>query len=172
MLARPAQGEVSSPFGWRWNYTDWHGGVDFAGPVGAPVLAADSGTVVNVWPNGAMSKYGRTIVLAHDKPTGSATHSLYAHLSASQVVKGQRVQKGQRIGSIGTTAASSGDAERTVPPHLHFELLNRWPPPASDVGRLDPTYALGIQGPGSGLGPVVVAAFFGLWLWSRKRGRA
>lgn len=169
MLALPAQGSVSSPFGWRWNYTDWHGGVDFAGPVGAPVLAADAGTVVNVWPNGAMSKYGRTIVLAHDSPTGSATHSLYAHLSASQVVKGQRVQKGQRIGSIGTTAASSSDANRTVPPHLHFELLNRWPPLDSDVGRIDPTYALGIRNPLPSLGPVIVAAFFG-WLWW-KRGR-
>lgn len=169
MLARPATGPVSSPFGWRWNYSDWHGGVDFAGAVGAPVLAADAGTVVGVWPNGAMSKYGRTIVLAHDVPFGSATHSLYAHLSASSVVKGQRVKKGQRIGSIGTTAASSWDADRTVSPHLHFELLNRWPPPEADVGRIDPSAALGIQTSKTGFGLVAVAAFFGLWWWARGR---
>lgn len=168
-LARPTVGPVSSPFGWRWNYTDWHGGVDFSAPIGTPVYAAESGRVVNVWSDGAMSKYGRTIVIEHDSPV-PAPYSLYAHLSGASVVKGQHVNKGQRIGSTGITAASTADATRTVPPHLHFELLTRWPPPAPDAYRVDPSAALGLSGSGLGVGSLLVLGGAGWWLL-RSRGR-
>ncbi len=172
MILRPTTGRISSPFGWRWGFSDWHGGVDFAAPIGTPVYAAHSGTVVNVWPNGAMDKYGRAIVIKHDQPA-DAPYSLYAHLSAATVAKGERVSQGQRIGSVGTTAASRSDASRTVPAHLHFELLSYWPPAKKDQYRVDPTPFLDARGtdirPETGLGLGSIAALLGLWWWVRNR---
>lgn len=171
MIIRPTTGRVSSPFGWRWNYTDHHEAIDFSGPVGTPVYAAHAGTVVNVWPNGAMSKYGRAIVIKHDLPA-DAPYSLYAHLSAEFVKKGQRVSAGQRIASIGTTAASSTDPARKVPAHLHFELVSKWPPAGPGQDRIDPTpYIAGLEVPSAktGFGLVTVGALLGVLWWLRRR---
>lgn len=173
MLFTPVAARVSSPFGWRWNGQDWHGGVDFGAPLGSPVYAAHSGTVVNVWPDGALSKYGRVIVIKHDEPA-PAPYSLYAHLGSSLVGRGDSVSRGQKIGTSGDTAASSTDANRKVPPHLHFELLSKWPPPAPDTYRVDPTEYLdpavfpNIMKPVSiGIGTLVLLGGGAYWLWKR-----
>jgi len=86
-----------------------HTGLDFTGPVGQAIQAADSGKVVEASSAGA---YGNMIEIAH----GNGTRTRYAHLSAISVKKGERVQRGQRIGALGSTGNSSG-------PHLHFEVL-------------------------------------------------
>lgn len=75
----------------------------------APVRAAAPGRVTSVVDLGG-SSYGKYIVIEH--PSG--WESLYAHLDAQLVVKGQRVDQGALIGLLGTTGGSSG-------PHLHFE---------------------------------------------------
>lgn len=89
-----------------------HQGVDFAVPVGTPVLAALSGRVTEVqWLDG----YGLTVILEH---TSGTTSTLYAHLSRSLVSRGMQVQQGQAIALSGNTGRSTG-------PHLHFEIQER-----------------------------------------------
>ena len=86
-----------------------HTGLDFAAPVGTPVVAADSGKVVFAGAGGA---YGNYVEIAH----GDGVRTIYAHLNTVKVKKGQKVERGQRIGGLGNTGNSSG-------PHLHFEVL-------------------------------------------------
>ncbi len=91
-----------------------HTGLDFAAPMGTPIVAVDDGKVVASGPAGA---YGNMIEVAH----GDGTRSLYAHLSSIEVRRGQTVARGEHIGDLGNTGNSTG-------PHLHFEISkNRTP---------------------------------------------
>ncbi len=86
-----------------------HWGIDIAGNEGEAVYATDAGVVVYAgWNNYG---YGNMIMVDH----GRGFQSLYAHLSALNVICGQSVGQGDVIGAIGTTGRSSG-------PHLHFEI--------------------------------------------------
>jgi murein DD-endopeptidase MepM/ murein hydrolase activator NlpD len=75
-----------------------------------PVLASAPGTVSRVADEGARS-YGRWIEIDH----GGGYRTRYAHLQTQEVRVGQRVEGGQRIGTLGNTGGSTG-------PHLHFEV--------------------------------------------------
>lgn len=86
-----------------------HTGTDIGASYGAAVVAANAGTVTLA---GWNSGYGNCIIIDH----GGGRATLYAHLSAYSVSKGQKVSRGQRIGSVGSTGNSTG-------PHLHFEVL-------------------------------------------------
>ncbi|MEV4973456.1 M23 family metallopeptidase [Streptomyces scopuliridis] len=106
--------QLSAGFGLggsRWAHK--HSGQDFAVPVGTPVHAAHSGTVVKAGPNGAGDgpAYGNAIVIKHK----NGTYSQYAHLSQVKVYVGQKVTTDKVIGLSGNTGNSSG-------PHLHFEI--------------------------------------------------
>ncbi len=94
--------------GHRWS-SGQHTGLDFAASSGTPVLAADSGTVVQAEWEGA---YGQVITIRHD----NGLRTKYAHLSSMGVSTGDKVERGQSIGQVGSTGNSSG-------PHLHFEVL-------------------------------------------------
>jgi murein DD-endopeptidase MepM/ murein hydrolase activator NlpD len=111
-LAWPAAGPITSPFGWRthpiFGDTRFHEGLDIGAPYGAPVFAADAGTVVFA---GVMSGYGNVLVVDH----GGGLATAYAHLSAFQVSYGQSVARGQQIANVGCTGYCTG-------PHLHFEV--------------------------------------------------
>ena len=99
-----------------------HTGMAIAVDIGTPVLSAASGTVLwtgiglfNNYEN-ADDPYGVAIAIRHDfGHEGQRLYTVYAHLSESQVVKGQRVETGDVIGLSGNTGFSSG-------PHLHFEV--------------------------------------------------
>ncbi len=103
---------VSGPITQEWSRR--HGGMDFGVPVGTPVRAANSGTVITSADlpgggNGGYRSYGRYIVVDHgDKST------LYAHLSRRNLTAGANVKSGQMLGLSGNTGNSTG-------PHLHFE---------------------------------------------------
>jgi len=109
---------IPSGFGMFWptaarritQYFSWrHHAVDIAGPIGTPVYAAESGTIkFTGWGTG----YGNHIDIDH----GNGTITRYAHLSKILVSKGDRVEKGETIGLIGSTGWSTG-------PHLHFEVI-------------------------------------------------
>lgn len=108
----PAAGRISSGFGYRLHpilgYRRFHAGVDFAGPVGTPIRAADDGIVLfSGWYGG----YGNTVIIDH----GNDIVTLYAHASRLYVNEGQRVRRGEAIAAIGSTGLSTG-------PHLHFEV--------------------------------------------------
>lgn len=85
-----------------------HNGVDYAGPVGAPIRTIGEGVVKHAGPMGA---YGNLVVIDH----GQGDETYYAHLSRVDVLVGQKVLRGQRIGGLGATGRVSG-------PHLHFEF--------------------------------------------------
>ena len=77
---------------------------------GTPIAAAKSGTVAGVgWLD---SMGGNMVYLNH----GGGYQTRYAHMSGFAVSYGQHVNKGQIIGYVGTTGASTGC-------HLHYEVL-------------------------------------------------
>ena len=103
----PTQGTVTSGYGWRWGRM--HRGVDVAGPVGTPIVAAGTGVVEQAgWNSGG---YGNLVEIRH--PDGSLTR--YAHNNRLSVSAGQSVKQGQKIAEMGSTGYSTG-------PHLHFEV--------------------------------------------------
>ncbi len=85
-----------------------HPGFDLAAKTGTPVSAAAAGTVVSAGPAGT---YGNLVTVRHS----NGIETRYAHLSATTVKAGDRVEQGQQIGNVGTTGYSTG-------PHLHFEV--------------------------------------------------
>jgi murein DD-endopeptidase MepM/ murein hydrolase activator NlpD len=91
------------------DYWSGHLGIDIAAADGAPLYAADSGMVV--YSGSIGGGYGLMIMIDH----GNGYHSLYAHLSQSNVKCGQSVSQGQSIGLTGNSGNSTG-------PHLHFEV--------------------------------------------------
>ena len=88
-------------------YASCHTGVDIAAPTGTPVFASAAGTVAMIGNGGP---YGLSVLVAH----GDGLTTFYAHLSSVSVSSGQQVDRGQRIGGIGSTGWSTG-------PHLHYE---------------------------------------------------
>ena len=112
-LRWPLHGAVKSEFGPRRSPWDGeperHPGIDIGSPMGTPVAAPAPGTVVAADVHGG---FGKHVMIDH----GNGVRSLYGHLSAIDVKVGDRVEKGQVLGLVGSTGRSTG-------PHLHYELL-------------------------------------------------
>jgi murein DD-endopeptidase MepM/ murein hydrolase activator NlpD len=112
-------GWISSPFGPR--SMGFHKGIDIAANTGTPVYAVADGTVTtairgcSVGDFSCGGGYGSVVSLS---PPLFGIETRYAHLSQVDVVKGDRVTKGQKIGEVGNTGHSFG-------PHLHFEIRVR-----------------------------------------------
>lgn len=103
----PAKGVFTSGYGRRWGRM--HRGIDIAGPIGTPIMAAAPGEVIfSGWNSGG---FGNLVKVRH--PDGSITY--YAHNNRLLVRKGQYVEQGQQIAEMGSTGRSTG-------PHLHFEI--------------------------------------------------
>jgi murein DD-endopeptidase MepM/ murein hydrolase activator NlpD len=102
--------KLSSPFGHRGK--EFHRGIDISAPIGTTIRAASDGTVTAAGRHKFLYGYGNTILLSH----GKDIFTYYAHLESIYVKKGQNVERGQRIGTVGTSGKSTG-------PHLHFELI-------------------------------------------------
>jgi murein DD-endopeptidase MepM/ murein hydrolase activator NlpD len=112
----PVRGWKSSDYGMRYDpyYHVWqlHAGVDLAAPEGTPIYAAADGTVTQAgWYGG----YGNYTCLYHGLYQGRGLSTCYGHQSAILVQVGEQVRRGDLIGRVGTTGASTGD-------HLHFEV--------------------------------------------------
>ncbi len=104
---------ISSYYGYRtdpfYKVRKFHDGVDFSAPLGKEVLATADGTISEV--KRSRRGYGNTIVIDH----GFSYKTVYAHLNSFKVRKGQKVTRGQVIGTIGNTGKSTA-------PHLHYEV--------------------------------------------------
>jgi murein DD-endopeptidase MepM/ murein hydrolase activator NlpD len=130
LMRTPINGaRLSSGYGLRLHpiigYTRMHRGIDFAAPVGTPIMAAGDGVVEAVDVRGG---YGLYVRLQHR----DGFETVYAHMSrfAPGLRAGQRVEQGQTIGYVGSTGASTG-------PHLHYEVMvngNHINPTNLDVG--------------------------------------
>lgn len=111
-FAWPLRGNISSPFGWRRHPLSrgrsFHTGIDIRSPRHTPIRAARGGQVIFA---GWMGGYGRVVVVKHD----SRFSTLYAHAQTLLVRKGQRVSRGDKIATVGTSGRSTG-------PHVHFEV--------------------------------------------------
>ena len=109
---QPVESAVTSYFGSRRSYgygfTSYHAGTDFDGEVGMPVVAPAGGVVVLAE---SLVVRGNAIMIDH----GWGVVTGYWHLSAIDVVVGQQVAAGERIGAVGNTGLSTGA-------HLHWEL--------------------------------------------------
>lgn len=108
----PASGPITSPFGYRihpiFGTQIYHSGIDIGVDTGTPIVAADSGVVIEAdWLGG----YGYAVVIDH----GNGLSTLYGHNSELAVSPGQSVQQGQVIAYAGSTGYSTG-------PHCHFEV--------------------------------------------------
>lgn len=131
----PTSGRISSGYGWRQlgGQPDMHSGIDIAAPRGTPARSVLRGRVALV---GAINGYGlSTVVVEHPDVE---LFSLYGHLDSAAVTPGQRVRQGQMIGRVGGDGWRPDNPTRTVPVHLHFEFLTRWPPSGRDQDRLNP----------------------------------
>lgn len=112
-ICRPAEGEISSPFGFRINPVSeklsFHTGVDIANKEGTAVKSAYYGLVEET---GSDDVYGNYIYINH----GNEIKTFYAHLKSINVSVGDVVSGGAVIGKMGSTGWSTG-------PHLHFSII-------------------------------------------------
>ncbi len=105
---------IASGFGMRidpiYRTPKMHTGLDFTAPIGTDVICTGRGKVVEVeYNNGG---YGNHVIVDH----GYGYLSHYAHLSKFNVYPGQRIERGDIIGYVGSTGKSTG-------PHLHYEVM-------------------------------------------------
>ncbi|MEE8163275.1 MAG: M23 family metallopeptidase, partial [Anaerolineae bacterium] len=99
-----------------------HHGVDIKNPIGTPILAVASGTVIVAGTDQARvygpktDFYGQLVVVQLDREFhGQPVFVLYGHLSRVMARLGQRVTIGEVLGEVGMTGIAIG-------PHLHFEV--------------------------------------------------
>lgn len=102
----PSRGSISSRFGQRWS--SFHTGIDIAARRGTPNRASDGGKVIYADWKGT---YGLLVIIDHEN--GYTTY--YAHNDTISVKTGDRVARGDIIGTVGSTGNATG-------PHLHFEI--------------------------------------------------
>jgi murein DD-endopeptidase MepM/ murein hydrolase activator NlpD len=102
----PLNGAINSPYGMRWGRM--HTGIDIDGDTGDPIVASKAGRVILAQ---SYYGYGNAVIIDH----GGGFATLYGHMSAFNVSRGQVVAQGQIVGQVGCTGSCTG-------PHLHFEV--------------------------------------------------
>lgn len=119
--------KVVSGFGYRYHpilhYRRLHSGIDMTAAVGTPVYATGDGVVRVAGRSGeGYSGYGIVALVDH----GYGFQTLYAHMQSVKVRVGQKVKRGEQIGTVGSTGMSSGN-------HLHYEVIQ-------NGKKVDPVY--------------------------------
>ncbi|MBH8575918.1 M23 family metallopeptidase [Nostocaceae cyanobacterium CENA369] len=117
----PQATNVALAYGWQINPINgevfFHSGIDLLAAVGTPVEAIAPGTVVFANDQGS---YGKLVIINHS----GGLQSRYAQLDSIKVTVGQQVNKGDEVGTVGTTGQPTSKQ-----PHLHFEMRT-----SSDLG--------------------------------------
>lgn len=119
-FAKPVDGEIVKDYAkdnllYSNTLDEWttHTGIDIKADKGTVVKAAEAGTIKSIKND---PRYGLTIVIEHN----DTYQTVYSNLLSSEfVVEGEKVEKGQSIGTVGNTAPF----EIADEPHLHFEIL-------------------------------------------------
>ncbi len=115
----PTAGGVGSPFGYRMHpilhYMRLHDGDDIGGKCGQPIYAAQSGVVVKAAGGGYNGGSGNNVRIDHGDINGVNVQSAYLHMTSFVVKVGEKVDKGQLVGHVGSTGLSTAC-------HLHFSI--------------------------------------------------
>ncbi|HDH31569.1 MAG TPA: hypothetical protein ENH26_02225 [Candidatus Wolfebacteria bacterium] len=124
----------------------WHNGIDLGAPMGTPIFSAEKGEVIavgnqdNYRTNGKKlcrrGAYGKFVVIKHE----NNLTTFYAHLSRWVVKIGDKVERGQNIGYVGSTGRSTG-------PHLHFVVYSSQTIPPATPGFPEGTRSSRVCGP-------------------------
>lgn len=119
--------KIVSGFGYRFHpiLKNWrlHTGIDLTAQTGTPIYATGDGVVrVSGRNPEGFAGYGVVVEIDH----GFGFQTLYAHMSATKVKSGQRVKRGEQIGTVGSSGMSTGA-------HLHYEVI-------LNGKRVDPVY--------------------------------
>ena len=127
-LGRPVPGLVTSRFGHRTDPVNgkkgYHSGVDMRGRNGQKIIATADGVVSRAFFNGS---YGRYVEINH----GNGYTTKFAHMRKILVKRGDKVKRGQSVGTVGSSGRSTG-------PHLHYEVcLNNKPLNPGKFMRVD-----------------------------------
>lgn len=113
---------IASGFGYRihpiYKTSMMHTGIDFSAPIGTPIYATGDGVVERIEFDGR--GYGNHVVIRH----GFGYETLYGHMSKILVRSGMKIKRGDRIGLVGSTGASTA-------PHCHYEVMK-------DSKKIDP----------------------------------
>lgn len=103
---------IASGFGYRihpiYGIAKMHNGLDFTAPQGTPIYATGDGTVTTA---GAGTGTGNHVIINH----GYGYETVYMHMVRIKATNGQKVKRGEVIGWVGSTGASTG-------PHCHYEV--------------------------------------------------
>ncbi len=107
---------IASGFGYRihpiYKTTKMHEGVDFTAPIGTDIYAAGNGVVKLIEYDSR--GYGNHVIISH----GFGYETLYGHMSKINVRPGQKLNRGDIIGIVGSTGTSTA-------PHLHYEVIKQ-----------------------------------------------
>ena len=117
---KPVDGEIMKEYAkdnlvYSETLKEWvtHLGIDIKAEKTSVVKSAEAGTVKSIKND---PRYGLTIVVDHE----DGYQTVYSNLLTSEfVVEGEKVEKGQSLGTVGNTAVF----EIADEPHLHFEIL-------------------------------------------------
>ncbi len=111
-LSWPVNGALSSPFGLRRFFNDQarnpHSGIDIAAPEGTDIVLPSDGIIIDT---GNYYFNGKTVFVDH----GQGMISMFNHMSKITAKTGDKLQRGDKIGEIGSTGRVTG-------PHLHWSL--------------------------------------------------
>lgn len=123
-------GKVISGYGMRYHpilkYRRLHAGIDITAPTGTPIYATGDGIVRVAGRNQqGYSGYGVVALIDH----GFGVQTLYAHMQGVKVRVGQKVKRGEQIGTVGSSGMSAGA-------HLHYEVI-------VNDRKVDPVYYFG-----------------------------
>ena len=131
-FSKPVEGDIVRDFAvdnliYSNTLQEWttHTGIDIKADKTTVVKSAEAGTVKTIKND---PRYGLTIIIEHE----NGFQTVYSNLLTSEfVVEGEKVEKGQSLGTVGNTAAFEVADE----PHLHFEILK-------DSAQVDPNIYL------------------------------
>ena len=110
----PTAGSITSPWGMRLHpilgYRRMHGGADIGGTCNQPIWAAQDGVVTKA---ASSSQSGNNLRIDHGRYKGAKVETAYLHMNRFSVRVGEKVTRGQVIGTVGSTGLSTAC-------HLHF----------------------------------------------------